>query len=155
MQSTAETVEEYLASLPEERRAVVSAVRDEIVRNLPDGYQETMAWGMISYEVPLSRFSPTYNGRPLGYAALAAQKNAYSLYLLGVYGDAAQEAVLRDGFSAAGKKLDMGKSCVRFKKLDDLPMETIGRLIASTPPERTIELHEAAHGARKRSAAKR
>ena len=110
---------------------------------------------MISYQVPLSRYSPTYNGRPLAYVALAAQKNAYSLYLLGVYGIPEQEAVLRDGFAAAGKKLDMGKSCVRFKKLDDLPLETIARLIAATPPERTIEFYEVAHGAGKRSSGKR
>lgn len=155
MQSTAETVEEYLASLPEERRAVVSAVRDEIVRNLPDGYDETMTWGMISYVVPLSRFSPTYNGQPLGYVSLAAQKNAYSLYLLGLYGDADQEAELREAFRVAGKKPDMGKSCIRFKKLDDLPLDTIGRVIAAIPPERVIQMHEAAHGPGKRSAAKR
>ncbi|HEX8391866.1 MAG TPA: DUF1801 domain-containing protein [Longimicrobium sp.] len=155
MQSSAATVEQYLAELPEERRAVVSAVRDVILQNLPEGYAETMAWGMISYGIPLSRFPSTYNGQPLGYAAIAAQKNAYSLYLLGVYGDPALEAELRDAFAAAGKKLDMGKSCVRFKKLDDLPLDAIGRVIAAIPPERMIELHEAAHGKGKRAGGKK
>src|SRR4029078_6325705 len=83
--STASTVDEYLASLPEERRAVISAVREVVLRNLPAGYQETMNWGAISYEVPLERYPTTYNGQPLSFAALAAQKNHYALYLMCVH----------------------------------------------------------------------
>ena len=142
--SKAGTVEEYLQELPEDRRAVVSAVRDVVLRNLPAGYRETMSWGMISYEVPLEDYPNTYNRQPLGYAALAAQKNYYALYLLTPYQDPAQEQWLRDEFSKAGKKLDMGKSCLRFKKLDDLPLDVVGRVIASTPPREFIAQYERA-----------
>jgi uncharacterized protein YdhG (YjbR/CyaY superfamily) len=141
--SKAATVEAYLQELPEDRREVVSTVRDVILRNLPDGYTETMAWGMISYGIPLDRYPTTYNGQPLGYAALAAQKNGYSLYLLGVYADPEQEAALREAFRREGKKLDMGKSCVRFKKAADLPLDAIGQLIAATTPEQYIARYEA------------
>jgi hypothetical protein len=140
--SRAATVEEYLAELPEERRAVVSAVRDVIVRNLPEGYEEAMAWGMIVYGIPLERYPDTYNGAPLGYVSLAAQKNHYSLYLMGVYGDPAREARLEEAFREAGKKLDMGKSCVRFRGLDDIPLDAIGQQVASITPEEYIEIYE-------------
>jgi len=141
--SKAATVDEYLAELPEERREIVAAVRDMVVRNLPAGYRETMAWGMISYEIPLERHPQTYNGQPLAYAAIAAQKNYYALYLMSAYAGE-QENAVREAFAAAGKKLDMGKSCIRFKKLDDLPLEALGRIIAATPPESFIAQYEAA-----------
>jgi uncharacterized protein YdhG (YjbR/CyaY superfamily) len=141
--SKAATVEEYLQELPEDRREVVSTIRDIILRNLPEGYTETMAWGMISYGIPLERYPTTYNGQPLGYAALAAQKNSYSLYLLGVYMDPEQEAALREAFRREGKKLDMGKSCIRFKKTADLPLDAIGQVIAATTPEQYIARYEA------------
>jgi hypothetical protein len=141
--SKAATVQEYLQELPEDRRAVVSAVRDMVLHHLPDGYEESMAFGMIGYGIPLERYPTTYNGQPLAYAAIAAQKNYYALYLMGVYsGD--KEQALRDAFARAGKKLDMGKSCVRFKNLDDLPLDDIGRIIASIPPEDYIAHYEAA-----------
>ena len=139
--SSAATAEEYLAELPPERREVVSAVRDVVLRNLPDGYRENMGFGMIVWEIPLERYPVTYNKQPLGYAALAAQKNYYALYL-SVYQDPQQEATFREEFTRAGKKLDMGKSCVRFKKLDDLPLDVIARSIASTPPEELIRRYE-------------
>ena len=141
--SQASTVDEYLGSLPPERREVISTVREVIRRNLPPGYEETMAWGMIGYGIPLERYPNTYNGQPLGYVALAAQKNHYSLYLMGVYGDPEREKWLAEEFRTAGKKLDMGKSCVRFKKLDDLPLDAIGKVVASVPPEKYIEIYEA------------
>ena len=137
--SKAATVDEYLAELPPERRTVVAKVRDVVRRNLPKGYAESMNWGMICWELPLSKYPDTYNGQPLAYAALAAQKNYYSLYLMNEYGDG---KTLREEFTKAGKKLDMGKSCVRFKSLDDLPLDVIGKAIASTPPEKLIERHE-------------
>ena len=145
------TVQEYLQNLPEERRAVVSEMRELILQHLPEGYRETFNWGMLSYEIPLERYPKTYNGQPLGYLALAAQKNYYSLHLMGVYGDPAQEAWLREEFRKAGKKLDMGKACLRFKKLEDLPLETIGQVIARTPPGKYIERYEAS---RRRTAQK-
>lgn len=144
--SAAVTPEDYLSSLPEESRAVVSKMRDLIRKNLPKGYVESMNWGMLSYEIPLDRYPDTYNGRPLGYVALAAQKNGYSLYLLGPYGDEREAAKLREAFEKAGKKLDMGKSCVRFKKPEDLALDAIAEAIASTPPEAFIAQYEAVRG---------
>jgi hypothetical protein len=143
MKSGASTAQEYLAELPDDRRAVVSAVRDVVVRNLPDGYEESVGFGMLNYTIPLERYPNTYNKQPLSYVALAAQKNYYSLYLTGAYMDAERTRSLADEFERAGKKLDMGKSCVRFKKLDDLPLDVIGRAVASTPPDDFIAQYEA------------
>jgi hypothetical protein len=141
--SKATTVESYLDELPADRREVVSAVRQVLLRHLPAGYREAMNWGMIVYEVPLERYPKTYNGQPLGYVALAAQKNYFSLYLMSVYQDSEDERRLREEFRRAGKKLDMGKSCIRFRKLDDLPLEVIGRVVAGTSPEEFIARYEA------------
>jgi hypothetical protein len=140
---TAKSPDEYLAELPPDRRASIAAVRAVVRKNLPKGYSEFVSWGMLNYGIPLSRFPNTYNGQPLCYAALAAQKNYCSLYLMSVYGDKKHEAKLRDGFKAAGKKLDMGKSCVRFKSSDDLPLDVVGDLIASVPVEKWIAIYEA------------
>lgn len=137
------SVADYLASLPPERRAVVAKVRDLVNANLPAGYAETMAFGMIGWGVPLSRYPDTYNRQPLGYVALAAQKNGYSLYLMGVYAIAEQERKLRAAAATAGKKLDMGKSCLRFKKPEDLPLEAIGELIADVGVDAYIAVYEA------------
>jgi uncharacterized protein YdhG (YjbR/CyaY superfamily) len=141
--SQATTVEQYLDELPPERREVVEAVRDVVLRNLPEGYQETMNWGMISYEVPFSTYPETYNGQPLSYLALAAQKNYYALYLMAAYEQSPQYKFIASEFKKAGKKLDMGKSCLRFRKLDDLPLESIGRVIADVPPAKLIEYQKA------------
>jgi uncharacterized protein YdhG (YjbR/CyaY superfamily) len=142
--SQATTVEQYLDELPPERREVVAAVRDVVLRNLPEGYQEAMNWGMISYEVPLETHAETYNGQPLSYLGLAAQKNYYALYLMAAYENSPQYEFIASEFKKAGKKLDMGKSCLRFRKLDDLPLESIGKVIADVPPEKLIELQKAA-----------
>jgi uncharacterized protein YdhG (YjbR/CyaY superfamily) len=136
------TVDEYLKQLPDDRRQSMLQVLGTVRANLPTGYQESMSWGMITWEIPLERYPGTYNRQPLGYAALASQKNYMSLYLMAVYADGDQEKWLREEFAKAGKKLDIGKSCLRFKNAADLPLETIGRLIASTPPEAFIELYE-------------
>jgi hypothetical protein len=145
VQSKAATVDDYLAEMPEERRAVVSAVRDLIRRNLPKGYSEAMGFGMINYIIPLADHPDTYNGQPICYVGLAAQKNSYSLYLMGAYTDPKQEEAIRKAFEKAGKKLDMGKSCIRFKKTDDLPLDAIGKVIAGMPPEKLIAVHEKFH----------
>jgi uncharacterized protein YdhG (YjbR/CyaY superfamily) len=146
--SKAATVEQYLAELPADRREVVSKVRDLVRRNLPTGYTETMNWGMISYELPLSQYSNTYNGQPLSYVGLAAQKNYYALYLMSAHLDSEQGKQLAEGFKRAGKKMDMGKSCLRFKALDDLPLDAVAKAIASMPPEKLIAQHESAHAKR-------
>lgn len=138
--SAAATVEAYLAELPPERRAVIAQVRDLVNAHLPPGYVEAMNWGMISWEVPLSRYPVTYNKQPLSYAALAAQKNAYSLYLMAA---ATQGQRLRAAYAQAGKKLDMGKSCIRFKKLDDLVPDAIAEAVASMPVDAYIAWYEA------------
>jgi hypothetical protein len=141
--SKPKTVAEYLRRLTPEQRAVISAVREVIVRNLPKGYQESTTWGAITYEVPLERFPDTYNGHPLGYAGLAAQKNYFTLHLMRAYGDQAHAKWLAGEFEKRGKKLDMGKACIRFKRLDDLPLDVVGEAIASTPLEAWIANYEA------------
>jgi hypothetical protein len=140
--SAAATVQQYLNQLPEDRRAVINRVREVILSSLPEGYREAMNWGMISYEVPLERYPKTYNGQPLSYVALAAQKNYYVLYLMGAYQDSEQESLLKEGFSKAGKKLDMGKSCLRFRSVEDLPLDVIGQVVASTPVADYINQYE-------------
>ena len=142
--SKAATVADYLAELPPDRRAEISQVRDLINGALPNGYVERMNWGMISWEVPLELSGPTYNGQPLAYAALAAQKNANSLYLNCVYASAERTVRLRAAADAAGKKLDMGKSCIRFKRVDDLALDAIREEIASVAPEEFIRIYEEA-----------
>ncbi|HJP71825.1 MAG TPA: DUF1801 domain-containing protein [Candidatus Limnocylindria bacterium] len=140
------TPDEYVASLPEDRATAVQAVRDVINANLPDGYEEGMAYGMIGWYVPLERFGDTYNGQPLGLAALASQKNYLSLYLNNVYGDRKAETWFRQRWAQTGKKLDMGKSCVRFRTLDDLPLDVIGETIARTELDDFVRHYEAARG---------
>ena len=149
MRSEAATVEAYLAELPDERRAAITAVRDVILANLPAGYEETMNWGMIAYEVPLSTYPDTYNGQPLSYAALASQKNYMALYLTGIYMDAeAREQFERD-YRATGKRYDVGKSCVRFRKLEDLPLPVIAEAIRFLPADEFVERVKAVHSPRK------
>lgn len=142
MRSDATTVGEYLAGLPEERRAALQAVRAIVLDNLPAGYEETMNWGMISYEIPLGVYPDTYNRKPLMYAALASQKNYMSLYLTAVYAFPGAADAFEREYRASGKRYDMGKSCVRFRRLDDLPLELIGRTIASVAPDVFIERYE-------------
>jgi uncharacterized protein YdhG (YjbR/CyaY superfamily) len=141
--STSFTVDGYLDELPPDRRHVVSVVRAVVREHLPEGYEEAMNWGMICYEIPLARYPNTYNKQPLAYVALAAQKHHYALYRTGVYGDEDREARLRAAFAAAGKKLDLGKSCLRFRTLDDLPLDAIGEAVAALPPEVLIARYEA------------
>jgi hypothetical protein len=146
--SAAATVEEYLAELPPERAEVVRAVRDVILDRLPAGYEETMNWGMICYEIPLSRYPDTYNGEPLGVLALAAQKRHYSLYLYAAYASSHLEQRLRDGYAAAGTKLDLGKSCLRFRTLDDIELDVVGDIIAAVTPDELIANYEASRAPR-------
>ena len=104
-----------------------------------------MGFGMISYTLPLSKYADTYNGQPLCIAGLAAQKNHCAVYLTGAYADPKVEKAIRDGFAKAGKRLDMGKSCIRFKAADDLPLDVIGKAVAAVPPDALVTLHEKAH----------
>lgn len=131
MQSNATNIESYLAELPEERRKAIETVRQVILDNLPAGYEEVMNWGMITYQVPLDKYPDTYNGKPLMYAALASQKNHMSVYLTGIYMQESDRQAFEDAYRQTGKHYDVGKSCVRFRKLDDLPLELIGQSIAA------------------------
>ena len=139
MQSKAKTVDEYLASLPENRRAAISRVRQAILERLPHGYEEAMNWGMICYQVPLSVFPETYNGQPLMYAALASQKDHMAVYLTSVYMDDSTRRDFESKYHQTGKRMDMGKSCVRFRKLDDLPLDVVGEAIALMPVQEFVE----------------
>lgn len=132
----------YLASLPPEQRKVIAAVREVIKKRLPEGFVETMNWGMLAYEVPLSRYPDTYNKQPLMYLALAAQKNNCAFYMTGVSSNKPLMDKLAAAYQAAGRKLDLGKSCLRFKSLDELPLDVIGEIVASTTVERRIAVEE-------------
>jgi Domain of unknown function (DU1801) len=138
------TVAEFLAGLPALRRREVDRVRALIRQHIPAGYEEVITKGMLVYQVPLARYSETYNGQPLWYVALASGKSYLSLHLMSVYGDAAQAKRLKDGFRTAGKKLDMGKACVHFQRADDLAQDVIATIIGSVPVERWVAIAQAA-----------
>jgi hypothetical protein len=146
---------EYLARLPADRAATLSRLRDTVREHLPEGFEETIEFGMIAYVVPLSRHPKTYNGRPLLLCALASQKNHLALYLTGLYTDEGRREAFEEAFRKAGKKLDAGKSCVRFDTLDDLAMDAVTSAIEALSVDDLVALHEATHGAaRKTTSAK-
>ncbi len=145
MQSSAKTVAEYVKQLPAGRREAIAAVRKVILANLPAGYAECMNYGMIGYVVPHSIYPAGYHcdpSKPLPLGGLASQKNYMSLYHMCVYGNGELEKWVRAQWKAAGKKLDMGKCCIRFKTLDDLPLDAIGKLFARVPVQDYVAMHE-------------
>lgn len=142
MQSNAKTIKEYLESLSEDRQNQISKVRDVILKNLPKGYEEVMNWGMITYQVPLEIHSDTYNNKPLMYAALASQKNHMAVHLLGIYMNKNLLNTFLEQYKATGLKLDMGKSCVRFKTIEQLPLDLIGNTIAAIEMEDLIKMYQ-------------
>ncbi|WKZ82055.1 MAG: DUF1801 domain-containing protein [Acidimicrobiia bacterium] len=144
------TVDGYLASLPPDRRPAMEEVRRVILDSLPDGYEEAVEWGMLSYRVPLSVYPDTYNGKPLLYAGLASQKRHMAVYLMAVYLDEAVRATFEEEYRATGKRYDAGKSCIRFKRLEDLPLELVARAIANLPVEEFVARARAAREARRR-----
>ena len=133
MRSEATTVAQYLAELPEDRRKAIRKIRSVIRKNLPKGYQERMNWGMIAYEVPLKVVPDTYNGEPLLYAALASQKNHLAVYLSAIYCEPFRRDAFEAAWKATGKKFNAGKSCVRLKTLEDIPLDVLGDAIAAVP----------------------
>ncbi len=157
--SSAATVKDYLASLPEDRRKALSKIRTVIRKNLHKGFKEGMQWGMIGYYIPLSRYPDTYNGQPLSLVGLASQKQHMSVYLMNVYGDPDLQAWFTDAWTATGRKLNMGKSCVRFKKIEDVALDVIGEAVARTTVEGYLEQYEAARSqtktAKKKTAKKK
>lgn len=167
MQRLATSVPRYLSSLPADRRAELARVRRVVRSRIPKGFEEGILYGMIGWYIPLSRYPVTYNGQPLAVAGLAAQKHHNALYLMTVYGNPKLEKAFRAGFKAAGKKLDMGKSCVRFKTADALALDVIADTIGKVKPADLIAMYErsrsgsmrgaraAANKAKPRPAAKR
>jgi len=141
MQSRAESPEAYLAEQPEDRRVELAVVRELIKQSLPEGYKEQMGYGMINFTIPLELF-PTKTKIPYPVVALAAQKNCLALYLvIGYYPDRGREGFM-EAYKASGKRLDMGKSCIHFKRAQDLPLELIQQTLAATDMKRFIEDHK-------------
>jgi hypothetical protein len=140
--SNVETPEQYIASLPADRATTIATVRAFVKKHIPKGYEECLAWGTIGWTIPLSRYPDTHNRQPIYYVGVSSQKNYYSLYLMGAFWSASHLEELKGAFKAAGKKLKMGGCCVQFEAPEDLPLEGIGKLIASISSERWIEMYE-------------
>lgn len=162
MKSAAGTVNEYLSALPSDRRAAIELVRGVILENLDADYEEGIQYGMIGYFVPHRVFPAGYHcdpRQPLPFAALASQKNYISLYLMSVYcgcGDKASTAAnehsqwFQAAWRATGKKLDMGKACIRFKSVEDIPLAVIGEAIKCIPAKKWIEIYTATFAPKRR-----
>ncbi len=152
MQSTSTSVADYLAELPADRKAAITAVRTVIRKNLPKGLVEQMQYGMITYVVPHQRYPAGYHCNPkdaLPFASLASQKNHMALYLMTVSQSPEMAEWLTEQFALAGKKLDMGKSCIRFKKVESLPLDVIGEAMARVSVDDYIAAYEAILAKRK------
>lgn len=142
MQSKAATVAQYLAELPDDRRKAIEAVRTVILRNLDKDYAEGMQYGMIGYYVPHSVFPDGYHcdpSQPLCFAGLASQKNAMSLYMMCIYGNEAHRKWFETAWKKTGKKLDAGKACIRFKKVEDLALDVIAEALRRVPAKKYVE----------------
>ncbi len=141
--SAATTVEHYLAQLPPDRRAAIARVREVVSSRLPRGFEETMQYGMISWVVPRSRLAKIYNGQALAVASLGSQKQYMVLHLMTIYGDSELATWFKAAYQATGKKLDMGKACVRFKTLDALPLDVIGEAVSKVSVDAYVAIYEA------------
>lgn len=144
MKSDAKEVSDYLAELPEDRYEPITELRQVILDNLPEGYREGMNFGMITYCVPLETYADTYNGKPLMYAALASQKNHFAVYLSGIYQDDGRRDAFLDAYRETDKRLDVGQSCVRFRKLEDVPFDVVANAIAAVPVDEFVAVAKAA-----------
>jgi Domain of unknown function (DU1801) len=145
MQSKAKTVKEYIDSLPEDRKKAITAIRKEILKNLPKGFAETMQYGMIGYVVPHSFYPAGYHTNPqdaLPFIGLASQKNHLAFYHMMVYQGALHDWFVKAWQKASDKKLDMGKSCIRFRKFEDVPLKLLGELASKVTPDQWIEKYE-------------
>lgn len=143
-----QTVSQWLASVPADRKEAIQAVRDVVNAHLPEGYEETVDWGMLAWVVPLSILPETHNGRPLLLAALGAHTKRMTLYLMTVYGDPGIRREFEAGYRRAGKKLDMGGSCVHFRTLDHLPLDVVAATIARVPVDAYVEHYRRSRPAR-------
>ena len=147
MTSKARTVEQYLASLPQDRRAAISAVREVILKNLDEDYEEGIIYGMIGYYVPHRIYPAGYHcdpTKPLGFVCLGSQKNYISLHMMSVYGDHDHARWFRDAWKKTGEKLDMGAACIRIKKVEDAALDVIGESIKKMPAKKYIAFMETA-----------
>ena len=142
------TVSQWLASVPAERKDAINAVRHAVNEHLPEGYEETVDWGMLAWVVPLKTLPNTHNGHPLTLAALGAHTKLMTIYLMSVYGDPKLRRAFESAYKKTGKKLDMGGCCVHFKKLDDLPLDVVGKTIASVTVGQYVERYEKSRGKR-------
>ncbi len=145
MQSKASTPDEYIDSLPDDRKHAISEIRRVILKNLPKGFSETMSYGMLGYVVPHSLYAPGYYCNPklpLPFMNLASQKNYISFYHMALYEGPLLEWFRREWESVARKKLDMGKCCIRFKSLNDVPLDLIGQLVSKVTPQQWITMYE-------------
>jgi len=148
MQSKAVTVEQYIAELPDDRKKVISELRKQIKKNLPKGFKETMGYGMIGYVVPHSMYPDGYHCNPkdpLPFMNIASQKNFVAVYSMGIYSNPKLLKWFTDEYAKADVgKLDMGKSCIRLKKMDKIPYELFGQLASKVSPEEWIKYYEKA-----------
>jgi Domain of unknown function (DU1801) len=145
MQSKAKTVDEYLSTLPDDRAEIITALRKEIKRNLPKGFEETMQYGMISYVVPHKLYPAGYHANPkdaLPFMSIASQKNHIAVYHMAVYEGVLHDWFLKEWKKYSDKKLDIGKSCIRFKKPNDVPVKLFGALASKVKPKEWIEIYE-------------
>ncbi len=142
MQSKAKSVAQYLKELPDDHQEAITEIRNLILDNLPNGYVESMNWGMISYEIPLEIYPDTYNKQPLGVVAIASQKNHMAIYMMGCYMVPNQQEKLLKAYKEMGVKPNMGKSCIRFTKLEKIPLDTIVELIRDFPVDEYIKQYE-------------
>lgn len=146
------TVAAYLESLSAEDRTVIDAARAFVRKHLPKGYVEFMNWGVINWGIPLAKFADTHNGQPLSYVGLGAKKSYHSLYLMGTFDSSGEyttpfaRKTLVDGFKKAGKRLDMGKCCLHFKRLDDLELTSVGKVIAMSTPKQYLDYYKRRRG---------
>lgn len=158
MQSKAKTVKEYFAGLPEDRRKALQALREVILKNIDSTYQEGMGYGMPGWSVPHSVYPPGYHcdpSVPLPYAGYASQKNHLSLYLMSIYMNPELEKWFREAWKKTGKKLDMGKSCIRFKKIEDVALDVIGEAIKRMPAKNYVACYESNLGSRRKPTKKK
>lgn len=158
MQSKAKTVDQYFAELPEDRRAALQQVRDVINKHIDKGYVECMGYGMPGWAVPHSMYPAGYHcdpRQPLSFCGLASQKQYMSLYLMCVYGHSGEDRAFRKAWAKTGKRLDMGKSCIRFKRVEDLALDVIADTIKRTPVKAYVEFYERSLLANNKAAASR
>jgi hypothetical protein len=146
------TVKQWLEAVPAERKGAINAVRKAVNEHLPAGYVETVAWGMLSWVVPLATLPDTYNGHPLMLAALGAHTKRMTIYLMTVYGDPKVRKAFEIAYKRTGKKLDMGGCCVHFKTLDDLPLDVIGDTIARVSVDEYVERYKNSRSKTKKKA---